>query len=64
MGNEYDMSDEEYSNVLREVGLSCREDYYAQLRKALADKVDLSFSIHIYENFITEMVGDLGVSDE
>ena len=64
MGNEYDMSDEEYSNVLGEVGLSCREDYYPQLRKALADKVDLSFSIPIYENFITEMVGDLGVSDE
>lgn len=64
MGNEYDMSDEEYSSVLREVGLSCREDYYPQLRKALADKMDLSFSIPIYENFITEMVDDLGVSDE
>ncbi len=50
------MSDEEMTALLQILGLSCREQYYKEILQTIIPKIDISFSITKYENFVAEKV--------
>ena len=52
LGNHYKMKDEEFSAVLKSLGLSCREGYFEELRHVIIKKINISFSINTFENFV------------
>ena len=56
LGNNYDMSDNEYFRLMTELGLQCRAEYYTELRDVIVNRVNIAFSIATYENYIAEMV--------
>ena len=56
LGNGYTMSDEEMTSLLQILGLSCREQYYKEILQTIIPKIDISFSITKYENYVAEKV--------
>lgn len=50
------MSDEEMTTLLQILGLSCREQYYTEILQTIIPKIDISFSITKYENYVAEKV--------
>lgn len=56
LGNEYVMTDEEMTSLFRILGLSCRDDYYNEIQQTIIPKIDISFSITKYENYVAEKV--------
>ena len=52
LGNHYKMKDEEFSAVLKSLGLSCREGYFEELRHVIIQRINISFTINTFENFV------------
>ena len=48
--------DEEMTSLLQILGLSCREQYYKEILQTIIPKIDISFSITKYENYVAEKV--------
>ena len=52
LGNRYKMRDEEFSTLLKSLGLTCRKGYFEELQHVIIKKINISFSINIFENFV------------
>ena len=52
LGNDYEMDEKDFVELASKLGFHCKQGYCAQLRHAIINRVDLTFSISIYEEFL------------
>ena len=56
LGSNINLSDDEFERIAANVGLSIRRNYYAELKSAVIQRVNMSFTITIFESYMANKV--------
>lgn len=56
LGSDYSMTDDQMNDLFQTLGISCRQDYYQDIKDSVISKIDVSFSITKYENYVADKV--------
>ena len=52
LGNNYQMTESEFLTLMKSLGLECREGYYEELMNTVIQKINVTFTIGTFENFV------------
>lgn len=56
LGSNYSLTDDQMNGLFQTLGISCRQDYYQDIKDSVISKIDVSFSITKYENYVADKV--------
>ena len=52
LGNNYQMKESEFLAIMKSLGLECREGYYEEFMHVIIQKINVTFTIGTFENFV------------
>lgn len=61
LGSDYSMTDDQMNDLFQTLGIFCRQDYYQDIKDSVISKIDVSFSITKYENYVADKVLSFGI---